>query len=119
MSYSKFNRASKENYSLAEIERALKHKPHMYAYAESGDLDSIHLIVDSEIALKKAKPTEIQLRTMDLVWRQGLTLAEAGRILNVTPQAVKFNLDLLKVKLKKVVDDWKRLDREELSVCHS
>lgn len=111
---SRVSRVTKEHYTLAEIERALKNEPLMYAYAESGDLDIIHLIVDSKRALILAQPTEVQLKTLDLVWRKGYSLVETGKILGVTPQAVKFNLDLLKVKLKKVLDDWKRLDRGEL-----
>ena len=112
---SRINSMTRGHYTLADIERALRHKPHMYAYAESGELDIIHLFVDAERALKLANPTEVQLKTVDLVWTQGYSLVEAGRLLGVTPQAVKFNLDLLKVKLKKVLDEWKRLDREELT----
>lgn len=109
------NRLTRGHYTLPDIERALRHGDHMYAYAESGELDIIHLKIDAERALELAKPTEIQLTTADLVWTKGYSLIETGRLLGVTPQAVKFNLDLLKVKLKKVLDEWTRLDREELS----
>lgn len=109
----KVSRLTRGHYTLADIERALRHKAHMYAYAEAGELDIIHLFVDAERALELAKPTEVQLKTVELVWTKGYSLIEAGRLLGVTPQAVKFNLDLLKVKLKKVLDEWTRLDREE------
>lgn len=108
----KFERATKDNYTLPEIERALKNTELMYCYAEQGDLEILHLVIDAEKALQLAQPTKIQLNTVDLVYRQGYSLVETGRILGVTPQAVKFNLDLLRVKIKKIVDQWKVLDRE-------
>lgn len=116
MSKSKLDKATQEHYTLTEIERALKNEPLMYAYAEQGDLDIVHLIIDSQTALKLANPTEIQLMTLRLVYQQGYSLVEAGRILGVTPQAVKFNLDLLRVKIKKVLDQWQHLEREEAVV---
>ena len=111
---SKLDRATKEFYTLSEIERALKHEPLVRTYAEAGNLDAVHLIVDAQEALRLAQPTDIQLKTIELMWHKGLTLAEAGAELSVTPQAVKFNLDLLKVKLKKVVDTWKFEERQEI-----
>jgi hypothetical protein len=115
MSKGKFDKATKENYTLTEIEKALKNVHLMYAYAEAGDLDVVHIIIDAETALHLAKPTSIQLQTVDLVYKKGYSLVEAGRELNVTPQAVKFNLDLLRVKVKKVLDEWTVLDRGGVS----
>lgn len=108
---SKLDRATKDHYTLAEIERALKNRELSYSYAEQGDLDIIHVLLDAEKALELANPTEIQLMTVDLVWRQGFNLVETGKMLGVTPQAVKFNLGLLKVKLQKVLDEWRILDQ--------
>lgn len=116
MSKSKFDKATKENYTLLEIEKALKNNELMYSYAEQGDLDVVHLIIDAETALRLANPTVIQLKTVGLVYRKGYSLVEAGRELGVTPQAVKFNLDLLRVKIKKVLDQWTLLDRGEVKV---
>jgi DNA-directed RNA polymerase specialized sigma24 family protein len=116
MSKGKFEKATKENYTLAEIEKALKNEALMYAYAEAGDLDVVHLLIDAETALQMANPTDIQLKTVELVYRKGYSLVEAGKALEVTPQAVKFNLDLLRVKIKKVLDEWKVADREGASV---
>lgn len=113
MSFSKVSRVTKEHYTLAEIERALKFEPLMYAYAEAGDLEVLHLMIDARTALELAQPTEIQLKTIEIVWRQGYSLVDTGKMLGITPQAVKFNLDLLKIKIKKVLDDWKRQDRGE------
>ncbi|MGV2442247.1 hypothetical protein FO484_21320, partial [Bacillus atrophaeus ATCC 9372] len=62
-------------------------------------------------ALELAQHTEIQKMTVDLVWRQCYTLVETGKMLGVTPQAVKFNLGLLKVKIQKVMDGWKVMDK--------
>lgn len=112
---SKLEKATKEHYTLAEIEKALKNEPLLYAYAEAGDLDVIHLLIDADNALHLAEPTDIQLKTVELIYRKGYSLVEAGRHLGVTPQAVKFNLDLLKVKVKKVLDEWKQLDREDIT----
>ena len=113
MGKGKLDKATKENYTLPEIEKALKKEALLYSYAEAGDLDAIHLLIDAETALDLAQPTEIQLRTVDLVYRKGYSLVEAGKVLDVTPQAVKFNLDLLRVKVKKVLDEWKQLDKGE------
>ncbi|MFL0442007.1 hypothetical protein [Bacillus subtilis] len=108
---SKLERATQDHYTLAEIERTLKNRELSYSYAEQGDLDIVHLILDSEKALELAQPTEIQRMTVDLVWRQGYNLVETGKMLGVTPQAVKFNLGLLKIKIQKVLDEWKVLDK--------
>jgi len=113
MSVSKLSRVTEEHYTLAEIEKALKNTDLMYSYAEAGELDVLHLMLDAELALKLAQPTDIQLKTVDLVWRKGYSLVESGKLLSVTPQAVKFNLNLLKVKLQKVLDEWTLLDRGE------
>lgn len=113
MSFSKFTRVTKEHYTLAEIERALKSEALMYAYAEAGDLEVIHLIVDAQKALELAEPTDIQLKTVELAWKKGYSLVDTGKELGVTPQAVKFNLDLLKVKIKKILDEWRLMDRGE------
>lgn len=102
-----FAKSTKEHYTLREIERAIRYKSLMYSYAEKGDLEVVHLIVDAETAVKQAEPTDVQLKTVELVWRQNYSLVEAGRMLDVTPQAVKFNLELFKVKLQKVVDRWR------------
>jgi ECF sigma factor len=110
--YSKLSRVTKEHYTLAEIERALKNEHLMYAYAEQGDLEVIHLLIDTGEALRLSNPTDIQLKTVELVWKQGYSLVETGKALGVTPQAVKFNLDLLKIKIKKVLDEWRLKDRE-------
>lgn len=113
MGYSKVDRVTKDSYTLSEIERALKNRELMYSYAESGDLDIIHLVVDADRALELANPTENQLLTMHHAWERGLSLVETGKELNVTPQAVKFNLDLLRVKLKKVLDSWELEERRK------
>lgn len=113
MGKSRLERATKEYYTLAEIEKALKNKELMYAYAEQGDLDVINLLIDADSALELAEPTDIQLQTVELVYRKGYSLVEAGRELGVTPQAVKFNLDLLRVKLKKVVDLWRKEEERQ------
>lgn len=111
MSKGKFAKATKDNYTLSEIEKALKNKDLMYAYAEAGDMEIIHMLIDADAVLKLAEPTDIQLKTVDLVYRQGYSLVEAGRKLEVTPQAVKFNLDLLRVKIKKALNQWEQLDK--------
>lgn len=108
-----FDSATKPSYTLLEIERAIKHRELLYTYATSGDMDSLNLIIDADIAVKRANPTAVQLKTIDLVWRKGYSLVESGKLLGVTPQAVKFNLDLFKVKLKRVLDIWKKADERE------
>lgn len=106
MSKGKLARATKEHYKLSEIERGLRNKGLLYTYAEKGDLEAVHVIIDAERALKLAEPTAIQSITVQLHWSEGRTLAETGELLGVTPQAVRFNLGLLKVKLQKVLDRW-------------
>ncbi|MGG4390520.1 hypothetical protein ABEU97_20520 [Priestia megaterium] len=113
MSFSKLSRVTKEHYTLAEIEKALKNEHLLYSYAEAGDLESIHLLIDAERALEQAQPTDIQLKTVDLVWKHGYSLVESGKLLSVTPQAVKFNLGLLKVKIQRVLDEWRLAEMGE------
>lgn len=106
MTKGKLARETKEHYKLSEIERGLRNKQLLYTYAEKGDLEAVHLIVDAERALQASKPTALQLKTVQLYWKDGRTLAETGAILGVSPQAVRFNMGLLKVKLQKVLDAW-------------
>lgn len=107
-----FNRASKVRYTLGDIERTIRNKDLMYIYASHGDMDSVDRIIDAELAVNLAEPTDLQRTTLDLVWRQGNSLVKTGEILGVTPQAVKFNLELFKVKLKRVLNVWKHLEGE-------
>lgn len=107
MSKGKLARSTKQYYTVAEIESAIKDKERLYSYSESGDMDSVHLIIDAQKAMKLAKPTAVQLKTVQLNWIQGFNLRETGEILGISPQGVKFNLDLLKVKIQKVLDIWR------------
>lgn len=106
----KLAKNTKEHYTLGEIERAIRYEGLMRSYAERGDMDSVILLVDAERAVSLAEPTAIQEQAIQMVWRENRSLVEVGRELGVTPQAVKFNLDLFKVKLKRVLDSWKRKD---------
>lgn len=96
----------KKPYTLKDIERGLRNPNYFYASARAGNLDAIHQLVDSQIALEKADPTEAQLKAVELVWVHEYSLKEAGEILGVSAEAVRFNLQLLSVKLQKVVDQW-------------
>lgn len=95
-----------ESYTMKEIERAFRNKQMLYRYAERGDMDGIHLIADAERALEEAEPTDIQRTAVKLYWEWGLPFRECGELLGVTPQAVSFSLDLLRVKIQKVLDRW-------------
>lgn len=95
-----------KNYTVRDIEQGLRHPDYWYAKAYDGDLTAIHHLADSQLALDKADPTLPQLKAVELVWKQGYTLQEAGDILGITPQAVRFNLQLLSIKLQKIVDHW-------------
>lgn len=94
-------------YTLKEIEVGLRNEGQFYARGEEGDYDAIIRLADSKLALEKADPTEAQLQAVELVWRRGYTLTEAGEILGVSRQAVRFNLQLLSIKLSEVVTKWK------------
>lgn len=96
----------KTPYTLQDIENGLRNADYFYSSAEGGNLDAIIRLADSEIALQQADPTEAQLKAVELVWKQELSLTEAGKILGITKQGVRFNLQLLSVKLKRVVDEW-------------
>lgn len=100
-------------YTLKDIEMGLRNPDYFHARGYDGNLDSIHQLVDSQLALQLAEPTEAQLRAVDLVWRQEYTLQEAGDILEISPQAVRFNLQLLSIKLQKIVDKWAEKERAE------
>lgn len=113
MSKGKLAKATKEHYTLLEIERGLRNTRMLYTYAERGDMDAVNVIIDAERALGLALPTVIQMKTVDLYWRQGKTLAETGKVLGVSAQAVRFNLGLLKVKLQRILDTWIHRELEE------
>lgn len=108
MTKSRIDREMGDHYTLKDIERGIRNREQLYTFAEDGNLDTVHLIVDAEKALDLAKPTLKQLKTAYYYWGEGLTLKETGDRLDVTPQAVKFNLELLKVKIKSVLDRWEK-----------
>lgn len=93
-------------YTLREIENGLRNPHYYYASAQQGNLEALDHLADSRLALEKAEATPHQLRAVELVWHQEHTLVEAGEILGVTEGAVRFSLQLLSVKLQKVVDSW-------------
>lgn len=93
-------------YTLKDIETGLRNADYFYSRAESGDLDAIIQLADSQLALEKADPTEAQLQAVELVWKREYTLKEAGDRLGISPQAVRFNLQLLSIKLTEVVNKW-------------
>ncbi len=96
----------KRPYTLQEIESGLRNSDYYYSSARAGNMGALIHLIDSEYALECAEPTEAQMKAVELVWRQEHSLTEAGEILGITPQGVRFNLQLLSVKLKKVVDEW-------------
>lgn len=100
-------------YTLKEIEMGLRNEGRFYARGEEGDISAIILLADSKLALEKAEPTEAQLQAVELVWRQGHTLHEAGEKLGVSREAVRFNLQLLSVKLSEVVSKWEEREKKE------
>lgn len=93
-------------YTLKEIENGLRNPHYYYASAQQGNLEALDHLADAQLALEKAEPTPHQMRAVELVWRQEYTLVEAGELIGVTEKAVRFNLQLLSVKLQKVVDTW-------------
>lgn len=107
MSKGKLERATKNSYTLKEIERGLRFRELLYSYAERGDLDSIHLLIDADNALEQARPTAIQSEAVRLVWKEDYTLAEAGALLGISAQGVRFNLQLLEIKIQRVLDKWR------------
>lgn len=100
------HRLSGKHYTLKDIERGIRHKEHLYRKAVKGDSSAIDLIADAEQCIKLSDPTYIQAQAVHLVWKQNYTLQDAGDILDVSPQAVRFNLQLLSVKMKEILDEW-------------
>lgn len=101
------------SYTLQEIEHGLRNEDYFYSSAHNGNEDAIVLLADSQMALHRAEPTKAQLNAMELVWKREHTLQEAGDKLGITPQGVRFNLQLLSVKLKKVVDEWAEREKRD------
>lgn len=101
------HRLTGDHYTLKDIERGIRNKQHLYVKGVSGDASAIDLIVDAERCIELAKPTEVQAQAVRLVWEMNYTLQDAGDLLGVTPQAVRFNIQLLSVKIKAVLDEWK------------
>lgn len=96
-----------ESYTLKQIENGLRN-PHYYRdSARNGNVEALNHLADAQHALEMAEPTEPQLKAVELVWVKEYSLTDAGKILGITPQGVRFNLQLLSVKLQKVVDYWK------------
>lgn len=93
-------------YTLKEIENGLRNPHYYYDSAQRGNLEAMDHLADAQLALEKAEPTDKQMQAVVLVWQQEYTLQEAGAMLGVTAEAVRFNLQLLSVKLQKVVDQW-------------
>ena len=95
----------KTPYTLQDIENGLETLITSTPVLRS-NLDAVIHLADSEMAHSKPILTEAQLKAVELVWKQEMSLTEAGEILGITKQGVRFNLQLLSVKLKRVVDEW-------------
>lgn len=108
MGKGKVERELGRSYTLKDIERGIRSRHQLYTFAEQGNMDSVNMIVDAEKALELADPTLKQLQTIYYYWGRGMTLRETGEKLGVSAQAVKFNLELLKVKIKEITDKWDR-----------
>jgi len=108
-------RTTKKHYTLKDIERGIRNKQHLYRKAIKGDSSAIDLIVDAEHCVDTAEPTDVQRQAVKLVWEQNYTLENAGDILGVTPQAVRFNLQLLAVKIKEILDRWKQREEADMN----
>lgn len=103
-----------KSYTLKEIENAIRNTESLTDVARDGNLEAMDRMIDADRCLKMAKPTAIQMASINLVWRGHNSLAEAGRQLGVTAPAVKYNIDLLRKKMQAVLDKWAELDREDV-----
>lgn len=98
--------SGRKPYTLQDIENGLRNPRYFYESARNGNEDAIHQLVDSRLALEKADPTVAQMKALELVWEQEYTLKEAGEALGISKEGVRFNLQLLSVKLQQVVEEW-------------
>lgn len=83
------------NYRKIEIE----------AYAK-GNPEKVELLIDLDLLLRKAKLTPLQKQIVDLYYIKQLTQAQTSRALNVTQQAVSYNLPIIKSRLKEIAREW-------------
>lgn len=102
------------SYKLADIERGVRLKRFLRSRAMNGDNNAIHTIADAELCIHQANLTETQHRSIALVWEQQRILKDAGEIMGISPQGVRFNLQLATVKIKKILNDWQELEEAEV-----
>lgn len=94
-------------YSVHDVIRALKYKDSYYSNAGlSGRFDLIHIVIDSERVLNEANLTDRQKQVIELYWIEDMTLAEVGKELGISHQAVADSVEQSKSKLQKVLDRW-------------
>lgn len=83
------------NYRKIEIE----------AYGK-GNPEKVELLIDLDILLRKTKLTPLQKQIVDLYYIKQLTQAQTSRALNVTQQAISYNLPIIKSRIKEVAREW-------------
>lgn len=94
-------------YSIHDVIRALKYKESYYTKAGmTGNFSLIHIVVDSERVIEEANLTDRQKQVIDLYWIKDLTLADIGKRLGISHQAVADCLAQSKTKIQRKLDEW-------------
>lgn len=95
-------------YSIHDVIRALKYKDSYYTKAgTTGNFDLIHIVIDAERVLEEANLTDRQRQVIELYWIKDWTLAEVGKALGISHQAVADSVEQSKNKLQKILDVWR------------
>lgn len=71
-----------------------------------GDTDAICALVDLETALGLAGLTERQAEALRLVYGEGHTLADAGKRMGITKQAVALLVDTAASNIDEIYESW-------------
>lgn len=79
----------------------------------SGSIDSMDLIMDIDLLLKKAQLTEKQMEVVKLHYFEQYSQGETAKKLGITQQAVDSHVSNIKRKINKVLKDWKEEDKHE------
>jgi DNA-directed RNA polymerase specialized sigma24 family protein len=96
------------HYTLDAVEYLLKEYPALEVLQQRGDHTAHALVLDLDKIVEEAQFTELQEKCIDLVWKQGYKLREAGEQLGITPQGVRFHLERAKIKIKSILERWEK-----------
>lgn len=76
-------------------------------------IDQLEIIIDIDLMLKEAKLTDKQAQVVELYFFNQYTQEEVSQKLGISQQAVLDHINKVKLKIRKVLEEWKTKDEKQ------